>query len=125
MVVFGLLSVIFDLALIIPLIVVFHAPEAVFQTAWFILSALSEIIITFSIRTKRPFFKSMPSRLLVVSSIITVLFTVGLAYFWFGQALFSFVALPPVILLFIALILVLYFASAEIAKHLLFKRFDL
>ncbi|MDD5162872.1 MAG: magnesium-translocating P-type ATPase [Candidatus ainarchaeum sp.] len=125
MVVFGLLSVIFDLALIIPLIVFFNAPEAVFRTAWFILSALSEIIITFAIRSRRPFYKSRPSKLLFVSSIITIIATVGITYTWIGNVLFEFVALPLTILLFIAALLVLYFAAAETAKHFLFKKFEL
>jgi Mg2+-importing ATPase len=125
MVVFGLLSVVFDLALIVPLITFFNAPEAVFRTAWFILSALSEIIITFAIRSRRPFYKSRPSKLLLVLSILTIIFTVGITYTGIGNVLFEFVALPPAILLFIAALLILYFAAAEIAKHFVFKKFEL
>lgn len=55
MAVFGLLSSAFDLLTFAVLIGVFAAPPALFRTAWFLESLLSELLFTLSIRTARPF----------------------------------------------------------------------
>jgi Mg2+-importing ATPase len=47
--------------------------------------------------------------------------TIALPYSVLGR-LFGFVALPPVFLACLALILILYIVSAEIAKHWFYKR---
>jgi Mg2+-importing ATPase len=52
---FGLLSVLFDLLLIGGLLYLMRADAGLFRTAWFVESACSEILVTFAIRTRRPF----------------------------------------------------------------------
>jgi hypothetical protein len=56
------------------LIGVFHAGEALFHTRWFIESLATQVLVVFAIRTRRPFFRSRPHRLLIGSAaaIITV-----------------------------------------------------
>lgn len=125
MVVFGLISTIFDLALILPLIFIMKTGPELFRTAWFVESSLSEMIITFAIRTKLPFFKSRPSKWLVWTTVITIFATIGITYMSIGATLFEFVKMPTTILLFIGGILVSYFLAAEIAKRYFFKKFDL
>ena len=122
---FGLLSSVFDLALILPLIFVFNASTELFRTAWFVESALSEIIVVFAIRSKRSFFRSMPSKWLIVSSILTGVFTVAITYTMIGQALFEFAAMPFYILAFIGGVLLTYFICAELAKRWYFKKFEM
>ncbi|MCX6777706.1 MAG: magnesium-translocating P-type ATPase, partial [Candidatus Micrarchaeota archaeon] len=70
---FGLISTFFDLTLIFVLNYVMLVPVEVFRTAWFLESALSEMLIVFSLRTYLPFFRSMPSRLLLASSVFAIL----------------------------------------------------
>lgn len=125
MIYFGFISTFFDLALIIPLIWFFKVDEAVFRTAWFIESSLSEIVVTFAIRTRHAFWKSQVSKLLLWVSIGTICGTIILPFLPIGQELFEFKALPLFIVGFIALILGLYFGTTEVLKRYFFRRFEL
>jgi len=121
---FGLISSLFDLALILPLLLIMKTDAGVFRTAWFIESALSEIIVVFAIRTKMSFLKSKPSRWLVISSMAAAALTVAITYTAFGERLFEFVKMPILILLFIGIILAAYFITAELAKRYFFRKFE-
>ncbi|MFZ2456326.1 MAG: magnesium-translocating P-type ATPase [Candidatus Altiarchaeia archaeon] len=123
MIFFGLISTFFDLALIGTMILVVKASPELFRTAWFLESSLSEIIVTFAIRTKLPFYKSRPSSLLLGTSVLTVAGAIALTYSAFGAEYFKFVQMPAGVLAIITGILLCYFASAEIAKHYYYKRF--
>ena len=125
MVYFGLISTFFDLALILPLLFVVKASPDLFRTAWFFESVLSEIIILFAIRTKLSFFKSRPSKWLVITSIAAGIFALAITYMAFGRKFFNFVPMPAGILLFIAGILIAYFSVAEMAKRYFFRKFEI
>jgi Mg2+-importing ATPase len=118
---FGGISSIFDFTTIFILVYFLAANAALFRTGWFLESVLSEIIITFAIRTRKRFYKSKPGKLLLVTSIITGLLTVWLIFSPFGY-LFEFVPLVNWLLIAIGLILMAYFAMVEILKsHLMNK----
>jgi Mg2+-importing ATPase len=121
---FGFLSSVFDLLTIIFLLFVLKANTELFRTGWFLESVLSEILVTFAIRTKRPFWKSNPSKWLLASSIIVFLLSVAIIYAPFNF-LFAFVPLPLWFLAIIFLILLAYFCLAEIAKGFFFKHFEM
>ncbi|NYZ80192.1 cation transporting ATPase C-terminal domain-containing protein, partial [Candidatus Micrarchaeota archaeon] len=125
MVYFGLLSTVFDLALIIPLYFVFNATPELFRTTWFVSSALTEIVVTFAIRTKKPFFKSRPSTMLIAASVITALATIAVTYTAFGASFFEFVKMPAMILGFALALVAAYFLSAEVMKRFFFKKFEM
>ncbi|MBP9717866.1 magnesium-translocating P-type ATPase [Candidatus Gracilibacteria bacterium] len=125
MIYFGFLSTIFDLLLIVPLIFVAKVSPEMFRTAWFIESSLSEMLITFSIRTQMAFYKSRPSTWLWVSSVAAALVTFAIPYFAFGQEWFGFVPLSMGIIGFIIAILIGYFIAAEVGKKYFFKKFQL
>jgi Mg2+-importing ATPase len=122
---FGFISTFFDLALILPLIFVLHSSPEVFRTAWFIESAVSEIIIVFAIRTRMSFLKSRPSGWLIFTSIASILLIYGITYTAIGGKFFEFVTLPVDVFALIGGVLVMYFATAEIAKRYFFKRFEM
>jgi Mg2+-importing ATPase len=124
MVSFGLLSAVFDLILIVALIGVFRAGTDLFRTAWFVESALSEIVVTFAIRTRSAFFRSVPGRWLVGASFLAGVATVGLPFTRAGQTYFAFVPLRGPVLALVAGVVVAYFASAELAKGAFFRRFE-
>jgi len=72
----------------------YYAPPAVLQTGWFIESALSELILIFSLRTRRPWFKARrPSMLLMGLSMLVGGICVLLPYTSVGTVFFSFVRL--------------------------------
>jgi len=119
---FGLMSTVFDMTLILTLLFGFKTEPSLFRTAWFFESALSEVVVTFAIRTQKPFFKSKPGTLLfwmsaaVVASLFVLIFTpIG--------SIFEFVELNIGMMAFICGIVIAYFATAEIAKRYFFKKF--
>ena len=65
---FGLLSTVFDLLTFLVLLKLFAADEATFQTAWFMVSVLTELAVLLVLRTRRPAFRSTPGKLLVLTS---------------------------------------------------------
>ncbi len=54
---FGLISSIFDFITLFFLIYFLYSGPGLFRISWFIESALSEILVTFSIRTRREFYE--------------------------------------------------------------------
>jgi len=123
--VFGGISVIFDFITIMFLIFWLKAGALLFRTGWFLESVFSEILVTFAIRTRRPFYKSRPSNLLLITSIITVIITFLLIYSSKEIAdIFSFTSLPYWFLGIIILILILYFLIAETIKYSFNKYFS-
>ncbi|HXZ23437.1 MAG TPA: magnesium-translocating P-type ATPase, partial [Methanomassiliicoccales archaeon] len=75
MLVFGLISSIFDYATFSVLIFVLNASETQFQTGWFVESVTSAAIIVLVIRTRRSFIKSRPGRYLLSSTFAIVVAT--------------------------------------------------
>ncbi|MBI5413075.1 magnesium-translocating P-type ATPase [Candidatus Peregrinibacteria bacterium] len=124
MVVFGLISTAFDLALILPMVFLMKTGPELFRTAWFVESSISEMLVTFSIRTKLPFYKSAPSKWLVLSTVLTCIVVVGITYTQFGYNLFQFDKMPTNIIMLIVGVLVSYFAATEIAKRFFFRKFE-
>lgn len=120
---FGIMSTIFDMTLILTLLFIFKADPSTFRTAWFVESALSEVLVTFSIRTKKPFYKSRPGKLLSWISAGIVL-TLGAFVFTPIGSFFEFVTLDMFILGFILMIVTTYFVTAELAKKHFFKKFE-
>lgn len=124
MVVFGLISSIFDYCTFGILIYFLNASEAQFRTGWFLESVASAAIIALIIRTKHVFFKSLPSPLLTFSVITIVLLTMLIPY-TFLAGLFEFEPLPGIFYLTIGIILVFYILFVEIAKKWFYKKFHL
>jgi Mg2+-importing ATPase len=122
MVYFGLLSAVFDVILIVGLLTVFHAPPGLFRTAWFVESACSEIIVTFAIRTRKPFWRSQPSTLLLAASVAAIAATALLPLTAAGSQYFQFSPLPASMAWFVGAVLASYFLAAEAAKRRFFRQ---
>ncbi|MCE5259700.1 MAG: magnesium-translocating P-type ATPase, partial [Chloroflexi bacterium] len=75
MVTFGLVSSVFDYLTFGALLLMLHAAEAEFQTGWFVESTLTELLILLVIRTRRPFWKSKPARVVLVAVVAVALVT--------------------------------------------------
>jgi Mg2+-importing ATPase len=123
MVFFGLISSVFDMVTIASLIYLLHAGQELFRTGWFIESVLSEITVTFSIRTRRRFYRSRPSRLMIIAAAAAFILTLAIVYSPAG-ALFEFVKLPQWFLGLVFAILASYFVLVEISKHIFFGRYE-
>ncbi|MFH0849007.1 MAG: magnesium-translocating P-type ATPase [archaeon] len=124
MIFFGLISSVFDIATISSLVYVLGSGPELFRTGWFIESTLSEILVTFSIRTRRKFFRSRPSNLMIAAAATVFAATLAIVYSPIG-ALFEFVQPPPWFLALILGILIIYFLLVETMKHVFFSRHEM
>jgi Mg2+-importing ATPase len=122
MLVFGPLSSIFDFTTFAALLWLMKANEQTFQTGWFIESILSAGVVVFAVRTRLPFIKSQPSRIMLVITGAVALFTLVLPYSPLA-GLFGFTPLPIKLLLIIFGIVMLYFLSAEMLKRWFYRRY--
>ncbi|MCX6816888.1 MAG: magnesium-translocating P-type ATPase [Candidatus Beckwithbacteria bacterium] len=121
---FGLISSFFDLALILPLLLLWKVPPGIFRTAWFVESSLSEMIVTFAIRTRLPFYKSLPSFWLIGSTLLSCLLVIALPLLIFGHKFFEFHSLSLSIWTWLAAVLFLYFMTTEFLKRWFFNRYE-
>ena len=86
MLVFGLISSVFDY-LTFGVLIWLHANVAQFRTGWFIESIVSAALIVLVVRSRRPFFKSRPSKLLALATATIVVVTAATPYLPFAGAL--------------------------------------
>ena len=117
MIVFGLVSTVFDLLTFALLLEVVDASEPVFQTAWFVVSLLTELVVVLVLRTRGPLWKSRPSALLLWSTAAVALATLALPYVPAVQAMFGFVALPASLLAELGAIVLAYLLCTEWVKR--------
>jgi Mg2+-importing ATPase len=116
MVVFGLLSSLFDYLTFGALVLLLHASPELFRTGWFVESVLSATLVVFAVRTRLPFTRSRPSRpMLAVTGV--VILVVLLTPYTPLVTLLEFGALPPLYLATAAVIVAVYFVSAEAVKR--------
>jgi Mg2+-importing ATPase len=121
MLLFGLVSSVFDFLAFGVLLFLFHAAPAEFRTGWFIESLLTELVIALVVRTRRVFFRSRPGKLLLVSTLIVVGVTLVLPYVPFNF-LFGFIPLPAQLMLAMLALTALYVLVTEIAKKVFYSR---
>ncbi len=121
MVLFGLVSSIFDFLTFGLLLWVFHASPEEFRTGWFIESLLTELVIALVVRTRRVFFRSRPGNLLLASTLVVIGVTLALPYLPF-ESLFGFVPLPAPLMLALIGLTALYVVAAEGAKAYFYSR---
>ena len=122
MILFGLVSSVFDLLTFALLVLVFHAGEATFQTMWFTISLLTELVVVLVLRTRRSALRSRPSRLLLWSTATVFALTFLLPYIEPVAAVFGFVPLSAGELVAIVAIIVGYVVANELAKAWFYRR---
>jgi Mg2+-importing ATPase len=120
MVFFGLISVIFDLALFGLLLWVIELAPDVFRTAWFIESLLTELAVLFVIRSRLAIWRSRPSTGLILASVAVAVIALWLPVSPLAR-LFGFEPLPGWVTLMIIGLTLLYAFSVEMAKHWFFR----
>jgi Mg2+-importing ATPase len=120
MVVFGVISTVFDVLTFMTLRLGFNAGEPLFQSGWFVESVATELAVLFVLRTRRPFFRSSPSRLLVLASIALGLVTLAIPYSPVA-GLLGLVAVPLTLLLALLGITFLYVVVTDLAKSRFYR----
>lgn len=121
MVLFGLVSSLFDFLTFGILLYLFRASAEEFRTGWFIESLLTELVIALVVRTRHPFFRSRPGTLLLVSTLVFIGITLVLPYLPFSSV-FGFIALPAPLLLTMLGLTAVYVLATELAKKFFYSR---
>ncbi len=123
MILFGLLSSIFDYLTFGVLLLLLHSKEKAFQTGWFVESVLSAILIVLVVRTRLPFFKSLPGKYLSIATLFILILVLLLPFTplstWFG-----FTRLPVIFYGWMIVIIASYLAAAEFAKKWFYKKYN-
>ena len=117
---FGLISSVFDYLTFAVLLLGFHTAQELFQSSWFILSILTELLTLLVMRTKRPFFKSRPAPLLLFSTIGVGILTLLIPILPLEKVL-NIIPIPLPLLFALLGIAVLYIVATEIGKHFFFR----
>ena len=120
MIVFGILSSVFDYLTFGVLILIYRSPPILFRTGWFIESVISASLIVLVIRSRGPFFKSVPSKYLLISTLLIVGVTVILPFTLLGR-LFGFESIPISVIIIMVAIVGLYLISGEVVKRIFYK----
>lgn len=117
MLLFGLTSSVFDLLTFWLLLKVFQAPEAEFQTAWFVVSLLTELAILLVLRTQRPAWKSRPGTLLWASTALVAAVALAWPFVPPLARMFDLVPPPPALLASMLGIVAAYVGATELVKR--------
>lgn len=121
MITFGLVSSVFDYLTFGALLVIVHATRDQFRTGWFLESVVSASLIVLVIRSRKPFFKSRPSKYLLMATLLVVIVTVILPFIPI-RALFEFTRLSIWFYLLLGMIVILYIVAAEITKRIFYQK---
>jgi len=120
MLVFGLLSSVFDYLTFAALLLLLHANSAQFRTGWFMESVISASMIVLVIRTRQSILTSKPGKYLLTATIAIVIVTLLIPYTPLA-GLLGFQPLPIEFLLLLAAIVGLYIICAENVKRIFYQ----
>jgi Mg2+-importing ATPase len=125
MLVFGPISSLFDFLTFFTMLYLFNANAPLFQTAWFMESLATQALIIFVIRTnKTPFYKSKPSKLLLLSTIGIVGLNLILPFTPIGK-IFGLVEPPLLFYVALAAIISGYLICVEVVKKIFHKKYPI
>jgi len=118
--IFGIISSVFDF---IYFQIFKNASVAEFQTGWFVLSVLAELVLILSIRSSRQLFKSPPLSIqLALGITITAILPFIFVYNGALSNVFKFTALPLGMIISILGLTVVYIISNEVAKFFMRRK---
>jgi Mg2+-importing ATPase len=121
MLIFGLLSSVFDYLTFGVLLLIMKGDEKLFQTGWFVESVISATLIVLVVRTRVPFLKSLPGKYLSIATGLIVLVVLALPFTPLAGP-FGFVRLPLQFYGWMLIIVAAYIGSAEILKHWFYRK---
>ncbi|MEZ2320848.1 MAG: magnesium-translocating P-type ATPase [Microcoleus sp.] len=121
MIVFGLLSSIFDYLTFGALLFLLHAQPQQFRTGWFLESVISASMVVLVVRTRKSIFDSKPGKYLLMATLATVGVTIFMPWTPLGT-LFGFQPLPLSFVLVLGAIVLFYVTAAENVKRVFYSR---
>ncbi len=120
MLVFGMLSSVFDYLTFGALLFILHADVHQFRAGWFMESVISASLIVLVVRTRMPFIKSRPGKYLLVATLSIVAAALIIPFTPLG-GVFGFSKLPVSFILLMGWIVALYIAMAEVLKRIFYR----
>ena len=120
MVVFGVLSSVFDYFTFGVLLWWLQAGPAEFRTGWFLESVVSAALIVLVVRTRRRLLTTLPSLPLAIATACAIVAACALPLTPVASAL-GFTAVPGSFVAAMAMIVALYVLAAEVAKRYFYK----
>ena len=123
MVLFGIVSSIFDFLTFATLLLLFRASPDEFRTGWFIESLITELVIALVVRTRHLFWRSRPGKLLLATTLIFIGIALVIPYLPF-ISVFGFVPLPASLMLAMLGLTALYVLATEVTKKFFYSRGD-
>jgi Mg2+-importing ATPase len=121
MITFGLLSSLFDYLTFGVLLFLLHAGVEQFRTGWFMESVVSASLVVMVIRTRRPFFRSRPSKYLMAATLIVCAAALLIPNTPLAE-LFQFAALPAGYMMAVVIIVLAFLLTAEAVKGSFYQR---
>jgi P-type Mg2+ transporter len=121
MILFGLVSSIFDFLTFGTLLFLFHTSPEEFRTGWFVESLITELVIALVVRTRHFFLRSRPGKLLLASTLIFIVIALVIPYLPF-ISVFGFIPLPAPIMLTMIGLTALYVVATELTKKYFYSR---
>ncbi|WP_277927179.1 magnesium-translocating P-type ATPase [Nostoc spongiaeforme] len=120
MIIFGLLSSVFDYLTFGALLLLLHAQEEQFRTGWFLESVISASLVVLVVRTRQSIFNSKPGKYLLMATLATIGATIIIP--WTPLAsLFGFQPLSLSFMLVLGAIVVFYVTAAENVKRVFYS----
>jgi Mg2+-importing ATPase len=117
------LSSVFDYLTFAVLLLVLKAGPDEFRTGWFVESVVSACLVVLVVRTRRPFYRTMPGRPLLFTTHAVAVIALILPFTPLAKV-FGFTSIPLVFLPALAAIVAAYIGSAELTKRWFFRRED-
>lgn len=122
MVVFGILSAVFDFATFAILIFLLSATVEQFRIAWFIESVASASLAILAIRSQKPLLKSRPGKYMLAILFIVIGMAALFVPFTPIGSFFSIISLPAPFYAWMALVVAVYLLAIEFLKKIFFWR---
>jgi P-type Mg2+ transporter len=119
MLIFGPISSVFDYLTFAVLLFVLQATPPQFRTGWLLESVISASLIVLVVRSRKPFFQSLPGKYLSIATLLTVGVALMMPYTPLAWA-FELTPLPLSFLLVMGFIVILYVIAAELAKRVFY-----
>lgn len=121
MITFGLLSTIFDLLTFAVLLGVLHTSTSEFRSGWFLVTVLTEFVVLWVLRSRRPFFRSRPGRPMLFTTLAMFILVCLVPYTPLGPLL-ELQRIPVHHFWVLLLIVGLYALANEWMKRLFYRK---
>lgn len=96
--------------------------ESCFQTAWFITSLITELMIIYNVRTSKDIFNSRPSKVLLLLTLLSSILTIVTPILFHNILSFHFEILSIKFYLYLLSLVILYVLIVSIVKRIYIKK---